>query len=283
MTSEKGSASKILERLLSSYGVTSQKALSECLDIPANNISGWIQRDRVPGNSIIKCALDTDADLRWLMTGEFEKSNSDRKGANLRGKRLYEKILASGGKAVLRRMMDAYGFSTQKEFGDLLGIPAGTISTWIRRDFFPGDVVVTCALDTRVSLEWLSTGQGSPQPEVDKTLISESVVSVDKYQLATGLLKESGQLLIDKNLMPKNVIRPAYIDGNETSWLIDQSVTNLANGRWLINFDDNYDIYDVIRSPGNKLTVCNNIANFSCSISDIKAVGLVIITIERNN
>lgn len=58
-----------------------------------------------------------------------------------------------------------------KELGDLLGISSGTISTWVRRDFFPGDVVVTCALDTGVSLEWLATGKGQMR------VARESVIS----------------------------------------------------------------------------------------------------------
>lgn len=60
-----------------------------------------------------------------------------------------------GGKAVLTRMLQAYGFSMQKELGDLYGLSSGTISTWVRRDIL-GDVVVACALDTGVSLRWLA-------------------------------------------------------------------------------------------------------------------------------
>lgn len=45
--------------------------------------------------------------------------------------------MANGGRAVLRRILDAYGFTLQKELGDLLGISSGTISTWVRRDFSP--------------------------------------------------------------------------------------------------------------------------------------------------
>lgn len=63
MIAEKGGSDQILERWMSSYGVSTQKDLAAALEIPANNISGWTQRDSVPGNSIIKCALDTGADL----------------------------------------------------------------------------------------------------------------------------------------------------------------------------------------------------------------------------
>ncbi|WP_234405960.1 helix-turn-helix transcriptional regulator [Pectobacterium brasiliense] len=47
--------------------------------------------------------------------------------------------------------MDAYGFTLEKQLCDLLGISSGTVSKWVRRDYFPGDVVVICALDTGVS------------------------------------------------------------------------------------------------------------------------------------
>ena len=76
MIEGKGGSAQILERLMSSYGVNTQKDLAAALDIPANNISGWTQRDRVPGNAIIKCALDTGADLHWLVTGKLANANS---------------------------------------------------------------------------------------------------------------------------------------------------------------------------------------------------------------
>lgn len=44
-----------------------------------------------------------------------------------------------------------------------IGFGPGTVSIWIRRDYFAGEVVVQCILDTRVSLEWLATGKGEPE------------------------------------------------------------------------------------------------------------------------
>lgn len=43
-----------------------------------------------------------------------------------------------GGKAVLQRILDAYGFTMQKQLGDLHELSSGTISTWVRRNFSPG-------------------------------------------------------------------------------------------------------------------------------------------------
>ncbi|GAB7266411.1 hypothetical protein DZJ_29620 [Dickeya ananatis] len=69
------SAASVLERIMSSYGVKTQKELSEVTEIPTNTISNWVQRGNVPGNIILKCALDTGADAGWLVTGEFANAN----------------------------------------------------------------------------------------------------------------------------------------------------------------------------------------------------------------
>lgn len=283
MTIDKSSASEIIERLLSSYGVTSQKTLAECLEIPANNISGWIQRDSVPGNSIIKCALDTDTDLRWLMTGKFEKSNFEKKDKELAGKKLYEQILASGGKAVLRRILDAYSFSTQKELADLLGIPTGTISTWIRRDFFPGDVVVTCALDTGVALAWLATGKGiAAAVESDVAGNNDFVTILPKQQLKAGMLEPSGEWFIDSKFLPVDLLEPVFIESKSTSWLVDVGITSISNGRWLLDIDGKHDIYDITLIPGKKINVTNSFSDFQCGVDEVNAVGRVSLTIEPN-
>ncbi|WP_338326720.1 helix-turn-helix transcriptional regulator [Pectobacterium brasiliense] len=107
----------------------------------------------------------------------------------LKGKSLYDQILASGGKAVLRRMLDAYWFSTQKELGDLLGISTATISTWIRRNFFPGDVVIACALDIGVSLEWLATGRGITSSGQGLAVDAPETVTIAKKRLLAGKLE----------------------------------------------------------------------------------------------
>jgi hypothetical protein len=101
-------AAPAIERILSAYGLSSQKELGEKLGIYANNISSWLARDSVPGNVFVECAIETGADIEWLVTGELAKANSTR--ATLKGQALYEEVMASGGKPVLRRILDAYGF-----------------------------------------------------------------------------------------------------------------------------------------------------------------------------
>lgn len=160
MDFSEGTALEIVERLCSAYGVTTQKELAESIGVPAVNVSNWVQRDSVPGSAFVQCALDTSSALYWLTTGKFANANLKEKSVLSQVKALYDEIVSSGGNPVLRRMMDAYVFTLQKQVCDLLGISSGTVSTWGRRDYFLGDVIATCALDTGVSLEWLATGKG---------------------------------------------------------------------------------------------------------------------------
>ncbi|MEC5345057.1 phage repressor protein CI [Brenneria populi] len=283
MRIENAIASEVLERILSSYGFTMQKELGEKLGIAKSNVAGWLQRGQVPGNVIVQCALDTGADVNWLVTGEFDSSHLQINNVSLKGKALYDQILASGGKAVLRRIMDAYGFSTQKELGDLLGISTATISTWVRRNFFPGDVVIACALDTGVSLEWLATGKGKAASsgkggdlEVNTNRL------IPKYRLEAGDMKEAGYWSMDRSLVSNETAQPVYIEGLGCSWGVDTAAKNIGNGRWVVNVDNSYDVFDIVRLPGGRVKLSNNSIDFECGINDILIYGSVIFTLEKN-
>ncbi|WP_035341487.1 MULTISPECIES: phage repressor protein CI [Dickeya] len=274
------SAASVLERIMSSYGVKTQKELSEVTDIPTNTISNWVQRGSVPGNIVLKCALDTGADAGWLMTGEFANANVSPPKTPLQGKALYEQILSSGGKAVLRRMLDAYGFSTQKELGDLLGIAPGTISTWIRRDFFPGDVVVTCALDTGVSLAWLATGKGTPRQHESAPSApdDDAIRLIPRYVLKTGKLQSAGEWKVDAQFIPQGVHTPQLVEGSAACWLVDTDVTSISNGRWLLDIDGKNDIYDVALLPGRRMQVDGGGLQFQCGVDEVTPCGVVVLT-----
>lgn len=188
-----------------------------------------------------------------------------------------------GGKAVLGRMLQAYGFSMQKELGDLYGLSSGTISTWVRRNYFPGDVVVACALDTGVSLRWLATGHGAMhdnQPTQGADV--EKVSQLTKLRLRGGALEEEGEWVVDGSLLDTSLTQPAYVVKGHHSWIIDLGSDNIGNGRWLLDIDDDVDVYDVARLPGNRLKISSLATTFDCGVEEVKALGQVFITLDRN-
>lgn len=279
MPNLESNAQEVIERLLSAYGVTTQRALAEALNVPSNNVSAWSQRNSVPGSAIIKCVLDTGVDLQWLLNGKLANANLERTIELPSGEALLKEITSNGGKAVLRRIMDAYGFTLQKQLCDLLGISSGTVSTWVRRNYFPGDVVVTCALDTGASLEWLATGKGKHHNNCLKDLSGHEI---PHKNLAAGVLIDSGTWLADFSFIKQPIIEPIFISGNVEAWIVDQSVKDISNGRWLIGIDDKYDIYDIALLPGRKLNVTGKGNNFTCGVEEIKAAGKVVLTLTYN-
>lgn len=283
MIEEKGRSAQILERLMSSYGVNTQKDLAAALDIPANNISGWTQRDSVPGNAIIKCALDTGVDLQWLVSGKLANASYSFSAERTSGSVLYQEIMASGGKPVLRRILDAYGFTLQKQLCEHLNISSGTVSTWVRRNFFPGDVVVTCALDTGVSLEWLAMGKDKANRQsIDLISDCSQLRKIAKSRLSAGKLTENGFFYFDNSFLTDEILEPFLIESTSKSWLIDLSKKNISNGRWFIDIDDNFDVYDVTRLPGNKIKIAGKSSSFECNVDEVTPVGVVAKTFEDN-
>ena len=183
-----------------------------------------------------------------------------------------------GGKAVLQRMLDAYGFTLQKQLGDLHELSSGTISTWIRRDYFPGDVVVACALDTGVSLRWLATGKGN---KYDTDSTKGRMKTLTRFDISAGNLIENDKWVVDKTLLPEAITSPNYVCRGQDSWIVDFASTNISNGRWLLSIDGDHDIYDVARIPGNKIKVSNLGTDFQCAIDEVNCIGLVHVTLSK--
>ncbi|MGC6386677.1 phage repressor protein CI [Ewingella sp. S1.OA.A_B6] len=283
MRLENAVAADVLERILSAYGFTMQKELSDKLGIAKSNVASWMQRGQVPGNVLVQCALDTGADVQWLVNGVFanesinaEPSCLDRSVSRVKGKALIEIMLSTGGRPVLQRIMDAYRFKTQKELSDYLLISAATISTWIRREFFPGDVVIACSLDTGVSLAWLATGKGAKVPR------NNSNILIPKKCLNAGTIENSGDWESDVDFIPHEVVKPVFVHSNSGSWIADFGTTDISNGRWILGIDGKYDIYDVVLLPGKKINVTSKGLTFTCGINEVTASGKIVVTMEYN-
>lgn len=281
MRLENAVAADVLERILSAYGFTMQKELSDKLGIAKSNVASWLQRGQVPGNVLVQCSLDTGADIKWLVTGEFANANiflskQVERRPSLSGQSLIKKMLQSGGKPVLRRIMEAYSFKTQKELSEYLGISTGTISTWIRREFFPGDVVITCALDTSYSLEWLATGEEFES----NAKLSDFAIPMKK--LEGGILHDTGEWYSEIGFSAHSFIKPVIICCSFGSWIADFGALELCNGRWVIGIDDKFDIYDVVLIPGKKIKIYNKKSSFICDVNEVNLLGRVIITMDYN-
>lgn len=279
---------QVIERILISYGVRNRQAYSEITKVPLSTISNWVKSGKVPGDYLIQCTLDTGADLKWLMEG-VELTNVRFEPGNypMQGIRLMEAMQSSGGKEILQRIMQAYGFTMQKELGDHLDIPSGTMSAWVRRDHFPGDVVIVCALDTGASLYWLATGVGSmneQQVQAQREPLSSlpaGLKQITKYSVHSGQLINAGSWFCDESLIPATITDAAFVEGSKTSWVIDRGAKTFSNGLWFVAIDGAIDLCDITRLPGNRLSIKTGSTKYECDVSDVEPVGAVFITVNQ--
>jgi len=283
MNFSEGSSSEILGRLSTAYGVETQKQLAEKLGVSAANVSNWVQRNSVPGSAFVRCVLDTGCDLSWLATGKYANANtskvlSDRDVCAKGGKNLIQKMLSTGGRPVLQRLIDAYGFTTQKQLSEYLDISTGTISTWVRRGYFPGDVVIACSLETGKSLEWLATGSNSSHFE---NFIDKNTIKINRFDIQSGELKAKESLIFDYNLLKNNCRNPVFVEKMEYAWIVDFGKNTSENGKWLVSIDGVYDIFDLLNLPGKRVRLTTNDHYFECLLDEVSLKGKVCVVISQ--
>jgi phage repressor protein C with HTH and peptisase S24 domain len=199
----------------------------------------------------------------------------------------------TGGKEAIHRLLTAYGFKSRQQLCDHLGAAKSTMAHRYLRDAFPADWIIQCALETGVSLLWLTTGQGEKSPNIEpensidfanqnKIKPLSEIVSpeIDKASLSNGSLIDTGKAFIDSSLLPSDANNLLLVHTTGDSYLIDRSQTPPVNGVWLVDIDGIKNIVKVARIPGNRMVVHQDESSFECSIDDIETIGRVVKVIK---
>ncbi len=75
-------------------------------------------------------------------------------------------------RAVIRRIMSAYGVANDMQLSAIINVSRTTISSWRTRDVVPYSLCAQLYEENRISLEWLlfGEGQGKKPPQNDDLL-----------------------------------------------------------------------------------------------------------------
>ncbi|MBI6176606.1 MULTISPECIES: phage repressor protein CI [Serratia] len=179
---------------------------------------------------------------------------------------------------ILDRVLEAYGFSQKLMLADHLGIASSSLAGRYRRGGFPADIVVRCAAETGVNLEWLATGKGRMYD--DEKL---DTLTMRRKKLIDGQLFDAGYLMFDKTLIlpPKpELIKPFSLVDESNQYIIEQEVTDVFDGEWLLDIEGKISIRTLNRIPIKKVRVSGIGMAFDCAIEDIEIVGRVVLTIR---
>lgn len=88
----------VLDRICEAYGFSQKTQLANHFDIASSSLSNRYTRGAISYDFAAHCALETGANLRWLLTGEGEAFASNRESSDakrIEGFTLSEEILKS--------------------------------------------------------------------------------------------------------------------------------------------------------------------------------------------
>ena len=178
-----------------------------------------------------------------------------------------------GGKAAIERLVEAYGFTTRQALADHLGVSKSTLANRYMRDTFPADWIIQCTLDTGVSLRWLSTSEGPMRVDA-----KAQIISLVKQKISGGKLFETGYLLFDLTLLPKDLEGISAIETEDATYLVKRNLNEVNDGLWLISIDVIHSIRKLVRLPNNCVMLESKSSKIECNINNISIIARVIMT-----
>ncbi|MCC8381518.1 phage repressor protein CI [Xenorhabdus sp. PB30.3] len=192
----------------------------------------------------------------------------------------------SGGRPAIERLVRAYGFKSRQALSDHLGVSKSTMANRYLRDSFPADWIIQCNLETGASLLWLSTGQGEMFPNgegIKKTERLEDIIapSISRVKLSGGKLNEADPVILDSELISKDLREPLVVDDGVSWYLLDAQEDTIQDGLWLVDIEGMHSIKKIAKIPVSKIRVSDNDVTFDCAISDIQFIGRVALVISR--
>ncbi|MCA3994700.1 helix-turn-helix domain-containing protein [Serratia marcescens] len=176
----------------------------------------------------------------------------------------------TGGRKVIDRLIEAYGFTTRQALCDHLGVSKSTLATRYMRDLFPAEWVIQCVLETGVSLQWLANGQGA-MIEGDQGDIQKII----RKKIIDGIIYDSNYYYLDKTTIAYDLINGIAIADNKSIYIAELNFSEVTDGKWLIDIDRKASIREITRLPKERIKVENGKHSFECSINDINFIGKI--------
>ena len=177
----------------------------------------------------------------------------------------------TGHSGAIDRIMEAYGFRFKNDLCRHFGIASSTLASWLKRDNFPAPMVIECALETKVSLEWLATGNGNKYEHS-----SSDIETLTSYIIKDGKLNQSGKMMFDKVFLPNGLKDPYVVRSDSATYFVDKGATEHIDGRWLVEIEGKHSIRELAFIPVKRVKVLGGGIPFDCGIDDIKIIARVV-------
>jgi phage repressor protein C with HTH and peptisase S24 domain len=175
-----------------------------------------------------------------------------------------------GGKKVIERLVEAYGFTTRQALCDHLGVSKSTMATRYMRDIFPADWVLQCVVETGTSIDWLVSGKGEL-----KTTTVNSLIDVEIHELKNGEVIALGTHKIAPIFLLKEIKSVLAIKTNQHIYICDREDNTISDGQWLVEIEGKLSIKKINLIPVKKAMVSEDGFSFECDVNVIKPVAKI--------
>ena len=198
----------------------------------------------------------------------------------------------------LKRLTGCKNF---QELAYVYNVPKSTFSTWNTHNRTSHELMVRAHLALGIPMEELALypeertrtihseqsdsvipplmDDEQPQSLQHQTAILKSFCLTNGELLATGEVPYAVRRMNSFNLKAESTIE---IETNEALFLVDNSSTNPASGKYLIDIDGTLSINHIQRLPGKKLAVVFGETTVEVAEEDIKVIGRVAVTLKKN-
>jgi hypothetical protein len=212
---------------------------------------------------------------------------------------LNKPIDCDGGKVLIERLMHLFEVNTRIELGDLIGVTAGTLSTWTTRNATPFELLIRVHLLTGWPMEYICFGVGDLSKIKGKTnshfseqvnQVAKPTLSYDRGVLQIFTIKNGHLDQYEKIEATINMLHHCNVHGNDNDLVvkdgenllfIDSNETQVNQGKYLFKVNENHQIGELRLLPDGKVYLLEDNERFPIDTQVTKIVGKVVSVLKK--
>lgn len=207
-------------------------------------------------------------------------------------------LQCDGGRVLIERLIHLFKIKNRIELADLIGVSAGTLSTWTTRETVPHELLIRIHLATGVSMEYLCFGTGlaygeslfhvnEPKPQTQiKSEPDEAyrMPMLNVFNIENGKLCQIERFRIDDGFFFINRIAPRTedfllkVDGKYC--FVNASETIVTKGTYLFSVNGSHQVGELRQMPDGNTYFFDGDDKYPINTDATKIHGKVVSVLE---
>ncbi|GGI82287.1 hypothetical protein GCM10007978_20100 [Shewanella hanedai] len=212
-----------------------------------------------------------------------------------------------GGRVLIERLIHLFKLRNRIELADLIGVTAGTLSTWTTRQTVPHELLIRLHLATGVSMEFLCFGEGDQNQDVFAKSYGSTVPvykdgeayipaevaekeamfklpELEAFSIENGQLVAEAKYVISDNLAAvigiDVIAADKAIHDDSNIVFINSKETTPTYGRYLFSIADIYQLGELRMLPDGHVYLFHDGEKYPINPATTKIHGKVVSVLE---